>query len=90
VEVVAELLLLQVLLRQVLKVALREGQLRRHRQLGLVARDRHGVAQRAGLAVNLRVVFWGWCCWCWCCVLKKKGKGRGRVGLVWLVVCCGV
>ena len=53
VQVVAELLALEELLRQVLEVALREGELGGDHHLRLVARAAHGVAEVARLAADL-------------------------------------
>ena len=52
-EVVAELLLLEVLLGEVLEVPLGEGGLGGDVDLGLVAGDGHGIAENANLAVDL-------------------------------------
>merc|ERR1712036_12713 len=53
VNVVTELLLLQVLLGQVLQVALREWKLSGHKDLGLLAGELALVAKLASLAVDL-------------------------------------
>merc|ERR1711934_683031 len=56
VHIVAQLLLLQVLLGQVLEVALREWELRSDENLRLLAIERHLVAKLPSLAVNLDAI----------------------------------
>jgi len=56
VEVIAELLLLQVLLGEVLEVSLGEGGFSSDEKLGAVAGDGYCLAEHAGLAVDLDAV----------------------------------
>ncbi len=56
VQVVAQLLLLQVLLGQVLEVSLGKGQLGSDQDLGLVARDHHLGSEVSSLAAHLDAV----------------------------------